>query len=107
MGNPRLRIWRAPYDATGDVGTLQFLPKVYRDLESSSVLIWEACWRGDHKGDTRDIYVGSETLPQDAPFEHAVAHVGGDAKWIRATPRTNPDDWNGWLWPGEWQPYYK
>ena len=87
-------------------GTLFFLPRVYKDLKPDSVLIWEVCWRGDHKGDTRDINVGRDTSPQDAPFAHAVAHVAGDVKWVAATPRTNPDDWNGWQWPGDWQPKY-
>lgn len=75
--------------------------KVYRDLEPDSVLIWEFCYRGDHKGDTGNVWAeGINPCLQDPQptFAHYVGYVRGDVAWVQATPETNPDDWNAWQW---------
>ena len=74
--------------------------KVYRNLESKSVLVWEMCYLGNHKGDTGNAYAEGNPFLQDPQptFAHHVGYVGGNVKWVKATPDTNPDDWNGWQW---------
>ena len=78
-------------------------PRVYRNLDSDSVLTWETIWRGDHRGDTPgpwiDYYAGEISHEQvyDSGYAHAVGHVAGDVAFVRATPNTHPDDWNGWM----------
>ena len=83
-----LRVWHPDWPSR----------KVYRDLDSTSVLIWEVIWRGDHAGDPAGWGFGMEP---DSPFAHNVGHVAGDVAWVEATPATNPDDWNGWEWVGD------